>query len=87
MSPTQKALVTHGGILALLQKVSTDIDQMSAVLVAIQDRAADESATDLSLHLETLARIGVDIAERNGDLMCDTMCILRDLIALGERDA
>lgn len=83
MTPAQKSLVTPGGMLALLQKVSTDIDQLSALLVAIQDRAADEPGTELGLHLETLARIGVDIAERNGDLMCDTICILRDVIAQG----
>lgn len=87
MTPAQKSLVTAGGILALLQKVGTDIDHMSALLVAIQDRAADEPGTDLGLHFETLARIGVDIAERNGDLLCDTMCILRDVIALGEGHA
>ncbi|MFJ3465324.1 hypothetical protein [Achromobacter spanius] len=87
MTPTQKSLITPAGILALLQRVSTDLDQVTAVLVAIQDRAADEHASDLALHLETLARIGVDIAERNGDLMCDTMCLLRDAIAQGEVDA
>ncbi len=86
MTPAQKSLIAPVGILALLQKVSTDLDQMSALLVAIQDRAADEPGTELGLHLETLAHIGVDIAERNGDLMCDTMCLLRDLIAQGERD-
>lgn len=87
MTPEQKSLITHGGILALLQRVSTDIDQMSALLVAIHDRAADEPGTHLALQFETLARIGVDIAERNGDLMCDTMCILRDVITQGEGHA
>lgn len=84
MTPAQKLLIAPAGILALLQKVSTDLDQMSALLVAIQDRAADEPGTELGLHLETLAHIGVGIAERNGDLMCDTMCLLRDAIAQGE---
>ncbi len=87
MTPAQKSLITPGGILALLQKVSADLDQLGALLVAIQDRTADEIGSELGLHLETLARIGVDIAERNGDLMCDTMCLLRDSIAEGERDA
>lgn len=84
MTPAQKNLVTAAGIYALLQKISTDIDQMSALLAAIQDRAADEPGTKLGLQLETLACIGVDIAERHGDLMCDTMCILRDVIAQGD---
>lgn len=87
MNPTQKSLIAPAGILELLQKVCTDLDQMSALLVAIRDRAAVEPGTELGLHLETLARIGVDIAERNGDLMCDTICLLRDLIAQGEADA
>ncbi len=85
MTPAQKSLVTHASIFALLQKLSTDIDQMSALLVAIQDRAADEPGSEAGLQFETLARIGVDIAARNGDLMCDTICILRDVIAQGER--
>ncbi|WP_312993226.1 hypothetical protein [Achromobacter animicus] len=87
MTPAQKSLIAPEGILDLLQKVSTDLDQMGALFVAIHDRAADESGTGLALHFETLARIGVDIAERNGDLMCDTICLLRDVIALGEVDA
>lgn len=87
MTPAQKSLITPVGILALLQKVSADLDQVGALLIAIQDRTADEIGSELGLHLETLARIGADIAERNGDLMCDTMCLLRDLIAQGEGHA
>lgn len=78
-------LTTAGSVVDLLCKLTNDIDEMNALLCAIEDRAMDgggglERGSVAALHLETLARIGTDIAERNANLACNTICALQAVI-------
>ncbi|WP_131224902.1 hypothetical protein [Achromobacter marplatensis] len=61
----------------LLQRISTDLDQVRALFVSIEDRAKDEEGSALGMHLEALSQIGSDISERNAEGLSNTICAIR----------
>lgn len=76
---------TASRVIELLQKLTTDIDQMRALFCAIEDRAMDgglglDQGSVVAMHFEALAHIGSDIADRNADATCNAICALRDAI-------
>ncbi len=81
----RQSLATAGNVVDLLRKLTTDIDEMSALLCAIEDRAMDgggglEQGSVVALHFETLARIGRDIAERHAEQTTNAILALQAVI-------
>lgn len=81
----RQLLTTAGTVIEVLRKLTTDINQMRSMFLAIEDRAMDgggglEEGSIVAIHLETLARIGGDIADRNVSEASDTICALQAVI-------